>query len=78
MAAARWPFRQPVRFRAVDGNSVPPPSWWPAGPGAWGCLRSHLRIFEDALMDGVDRLLVLEDDVCFVPDLAARQIIDRL
>jgi hypothetical protein len=68
MAAVResnWPFKQPVVFAAVDGNMAPPPDEWKSGAGAWGCMRSHLRILEQAMMDGVDKLLILEDDACF-------------
>lgn len=48
--------------RAVDGKMVGVPAWWRAPAGAWGCLLSHARLLEDAMMDGVERLLVLEDD----------------
>ena len=63
-----WPFRFPERVRATDGRKVKPPNWWKAGGGAWGCHQSHLRIIENALMDDVESILVLEDDVFFKPD----------
>jgi hypothetical protein len=63
-----WPFRRCERFRAVDAAVVKPPAWWQAGEGAWGCLQSHLRVIENALIDEVQTLLVLEDDVVFPPD----------
>ena len=63
-----WPFRFPERVRATDGRKVKPPNWWKAGGGAWGCHQSHLRIIENALMDDVESILVLEDDVFFEPD----------
>ncbi len=53
------------RFRAVEGDKCPHPAWWRAGNGAWGCLMSHLRVVQDALMDGLESYLVLEDDVIF-------------
>jgi hypothetical protein len=62
---ARWPFRQAEVFDAVDGLAEPPPSGWRHGAGAWGCLCSHRRVLRRAARDGVKRLLVLEDDVCF-------------
>lgn len=65
LAEVGWPFRYPERFSAIDGSFVKPPQWWQAGAPAWGCLQSHLRIIEQALMDRVNRLLILEDDVFF-------------
>lgn len=61
-----------VRYRAVEGDAVTVPQFFTSGGGAWGCRQSHLRILEDAIMDGVDTLLVLEDDVCFCPDFQER------
>ena len=55
---------------AVDGQQEKVPSWWKAGTGAWGCRQSHLEVMRNALDDGVDRLLVLEDDVVFQPRTA--------
>ncbi len=57
-----WPFRQPCAFAAIDGSRVPVPAHWVAGEGAWGCFRSHYEIIERALNDGVESLMVLEDD----------------
>jgi hypothetical protein len=69
LAAIDWPFRTPERVRAVDGRRVKPPAWWRAGAPAWGCQQSHLRVLEDAQMDDVRALLVLEDDVVFAPTI---------
>jgi len=38
---------------------------WKKGPSTWGCLCSHRLVLEQAIDDGVDSLLILEDDVCF-------------
>lgn len=57
-----WPFPKPERFSAIDGSRVPAPPWWVAGDAAWGCFRSHQCIIEQAINDGVQSLLVLEDD----------------
>lgn len=70
-----WPFRYPERFRAVDGKFVKPPIWWRAGPNAWGCQQSHLQIMEKAMMDGIESVLILEDDVFF--DQNFRQRVEK-
>lgn len=51
--------------RAVSGEMCPPPPYFQAGGGAWGCLQSHLRLAQDAAMDGLESYLVLEDDAVF-------------
>lgn len=60
------------RFRAIEGDKCPHPAWWRAGNGAWGCLMSHLRMAQDALMDGLSSYVVFEDDVVFAKDAADR------
>lgn len=60
------------RFRAIHGDTCQHPAWWRAGNGAWGCLMSHLRIAQDAMMDGLENYLVLEDDVVFSSDFKKR------
>lgn len=67
-----WPLQEVEVFRAVDGSAEARPPWWRATAGAWGCYQSHLRILRQCLDDGVDRVLVLEDDVTFAKDFAAR------
>lgn len=56
------------RHRAVHGDTVTVPGFFISGGGAWGCRQSHLHVLETAMMDGVGSLLVLEDDVRFVPN----------
>jgi hypothetical protein len=63
----RWPFLLPDVFYGVDGQAVPTPPGFKQGGGAWGCLSSQRRIIEQALQDGVDHLLVLEDDFLLRP-----------
>lgn len=53
--------------RAVSGEQCWAPGFFAAGPGAWGCLQSHLGILQNAIMDGKERILVLEDDATFHP-----------
>ncbi|MBI1389927.1 MAG: hypothetical protein GC154_15915 [bacterium] len=62
VASAGWPFVEIERFSAVDGHKVPSPGWWRAGGGAWGCHQSHVRILQQAIQDGMQSLLILEDD----------------
>ena len=52
---------------AVSGDLLPPPKWWGAGNGAWGCLLSHSLVLQRALAAGYRSWLVLEDDVVFHP-----------
>lgn len=59
---------------AIDGSLCPPPAWWKTTPGAWGCYRSHLRIIEDALQDGVESVLIFEDDATFVDDFTSKAV----
>ncbi|MEZ6099617.1 MAG: glycosyltransferase family 25 protein [Pirellulaceae bacterium] len=59
-------FGELERVRAVDGEKVPPPEWYRGNRGAWGCLQSHVRILEDALQDGRQSVLILEDDAVFI------------
>lgn len=52
---------------AVDGRKSALPDWWQSGPGAWGCRASQWRAIAAAQRDGVERLLILEDDAVFHP-----------
>jgi hypothetical protein len=57
-----------TRYRAIHGDTVTVPHFFTSGGGAWGCRQSHCRILEDAMLDNVNTLLVLEDDVLFCRD----------
>lgn len=67
-----WPLPQPQVFQAVDGLVEQRPAWWRTSSGAWGCYRSHRDLLATSLEAGLERILILEDDVTFVPDFAAR------
>ncbi len=56
---------------AVDGRAETPPAGWAAGPGAWGCLRSHLKVLRRARDEHAAHVLLLEDDVLFSPHTVA-------
>lgn len=61
----------PVTLPATDGKLCDPPAWWQAGKGAWGCMMSHYRAVHDALHDGIETLLVIEDDAVWQQGAAA-------
>lgn len=63
-----WEMPEPQVFEAIEGNKVGVPSYYTSGGGAWGCCRSHVAVLERAVMDGVNSILVLEDDVTWMSD----------
>jgi len=67
-AEKEWKLAAPIIFEAIDGNRVGVPDYYISGGGAWGCLRSHVRILEQCLMDDVKSVLILEDDVTWKRD----------
>lgn len=72
IASIHWPFAEVERVNAIDGMKATPPSFWGGTPGMWGCYRSHVRVIEDALNQGVESLLVMEEDVLFSQDFGPR------
>jgi GR25 family glycosyltransferase involved in LPS biosynthesis len=56
-------------FAALDGESLDIPAHWSHTPGAYGCLRSHLRVVEEARGARLPSVLIFEDDAVFDPDL---------
>ena len=69
MKATGWPFKKPIWFDAIDGGSglVPVPRGFISGGGAWGCKQSWTRVLEDAMIDNVTSILVMEDDAIWRP-----------
>jgi GR25 family glycosyltransferase involved in LPS biosynthesis len=61
-----------VRFAALDGETLAIPSVWQSFPGAYGCLRSHLAVVEQARANAHDSVLVFEDDAVLAPDFNAK------
>jgi hypothetical protein len=66
--------RDVQRFDAVTSKSLAHPTWFVSHTGNaarqaayWCCRESHLRVWSQAILDGVDHLLVFEDDAV-VPD----------
>jgi hypothetical protein len=57
-----WCFAPPQRFEAICGDVTGHPAWFRAGNGAWGCLISHARVFEEAMHDESEAVCILEDD----------------
>lgn len=53
------------RFPALDGDRLDIPPHWLHTPGAYGCLRSHLQVVEEARQLRVPSVLIFEDDVVF-------------
>jgi SAM-dependent methyltransferase len=68
---ALWPGRLPERVVGLDGAKLGKPAWFDQQEGAWGCLRTHLRLIEDAIELDQD-VLIFEDDVIFAADFAER------
>src|ERR1043165_7669372 len=57
------------RVAAVDGQTAIIPGNWSDSPGAYGCLRSHLEIIEEARRRGWPSVLIVEDDAALDPEL---------
>lgn len=68
LSKINWPFKEPERFSAYNGEKLPAPVGWTYGAGTWGCLLSHREILSRAIQDDLDSVLVLEDDIFFAPD----------
>ena len=60
------------RFSAIDGNTIPTEKRNNWSAGAAGCKQSHIDIITECRKNKVKSVLVLEDDVTFVPDFKDR------
>ncbi len=72
LVEAGWPFAMPEYYSAIHGETVGHPEWWRVGNGAWGCYRSHLNILERCLNEGIESVLILEDDAVLHHDFPKR------
>lgn len=63
---------QVVRFPALDGKSLDIPATWDDFPGAYGCLRSHLKVVEQAREEARPSVLIFEDDAVLAPQFSTR------
>jgi len=63
---------QVARFPALDGKNLEIPSVWNNFPGAYGCLRSHLAVVEQARESGQPSVLIFEDDAVLAADFNAK------
>lgn len=61
-----------VRFPAADGNELQIPTFWDDFPGAYGCLRSHLAVVEQARAQKQHSVLIFEDDAVLAPEFNVR------
>jgi hypothetical protein len=57
-----WPFADPTFFNAIDGRKLMCPVGFNEGNFAWACFQSFRRVVELAVNDGIESLLILEDD----------------
>ena len=65
----RCGIRDVQRFAAVDGQRVVVPAIWKDSPGAYGCLRSHLEVVQEARKLGWPSVLIFEDDAAIDPQI---------
>lgn len=73
---APWPFGPVERVAGVDGLTANIPPWYsnrkPRLRGAWGCYRTHLRIWQHAVENDLASVLVFEDDAIFCEEFSER------
>jgi hypothetical protein len=71
-AESGWPFQKPERVVALDGRLLPKPAWYTQQPGAWGCMQTHFRLYEEAMNREYESIFIFEDDCVFAKDCAER------
>jgi len=60
------------RFSACDGNALVLPPHWKHTAGAYGCLRSHVEVVQQARELGHESVLIFEDDVVLDPEFTTK------
>lgn len=80
LAECDWPWQQPIRIEAVDGQGLQVPAGFMQGPGAFGCWMSHRLALQTAIDAGAQSVLILEDDALFAQAFAqrAREFFDEV
>lgn len=61
-----------IRHVPTPPHKLLTPHSFPAHAGHYSCLRAHLAIIEQAYADGLQSLLILEDDIDPEPDFEAQ------
>ncbi len=61
-----------VRFQAADGKRLEIPPAWNHSAGAYGCLRSHLAVVEQARDEARPNVMIFEDDAVLAPGFTAK------
>lgn len=60
-----WPFAAPHSIRGIRGHLTGRPPTFGQSAGAWGCWRSHCRLWEDMLNHPHPGIVIFEEDVIF-------------
>ena len=60
------------RFSACDGNALVLPPHWKHTAGAYGCLRSHLQVVQQARELDHETVLIFEDDAVLDPQFSGK------
>jgi hypothetical protein len=64
-----WGLSEVEIVEGIDGSLLDLPKGFKSGNGAYGCLLSHCKVLEMAIVRKLDSFLVLEDDVIWKPVL---------
>ncbi len=67
-----WPFKEPQWIVATPGSEMTPPPDWPSTRNIWAGNQTHRQIIEDAFNDGLENVLIFEDDAVFLPGFDKR------
>ena len=48
------------------------PAWYQARGADWGCMRAHLNVYVECILQGISPVMIFEDDCLFPADFARR------